>query len=144
MYVPLNFSSGTQFDGTIQRVMRRFINVKARSKEFKSKVDARPLLLFPEDETVAGRDLYRQKHSSAINAEATKQREEHGQDSRQHAGHYQRILRERWDALPDKERAGWVEKAEKLNIEHDESWDDPQIYQLVELPVSIFMPSCSQ
>ena len=90
-----------------------------------------PLLLFPDDHTVAARDLYRQEHSAAINTKATERREEHGQDSRQHAGHYQRILREQWDSLSDQERAGWVEKAEKLRVENSDSWDDSEIYQCV-------------
>ena len=100
-----------------------FINTKAHSKESKSVADSQPLLLFPEDVTVGGHDLYRREHAVAINAEATKQREEQGQDSHQHAGHYQRVLCECWDGLSEQEKVGWVEKAEKL--QHDDSWEDP-------------------
>lgn len=117
--------------------MRRFINTKARSKESRSVADSRPLLLFPEDDTVGGRDLYRREHTVVINAEATKRREEQGQDSRQHAGHYQRVLREHWDGLSEQEKVGWVEKAEKL--QHDDSWEDPQIYRRVRYTLLSFV-----
>jgi hypothetical protein len=90
-----------------------------------------PLLLFPDNYTVAAHDLYQQEHSAAINTKSTEQCEEHGQDSHKHAGHYQQILHEKWDSLSDQERAGWVEKTEKLQVENGDSWDDSEIYQCV-------------
>lgn len=111
--------------------MRYYINTKARlvAKGGLSRPEVRSPLLFPVDKSALGRDLFRQDHATSINAEATKRREDLGQDSKQHAGHYQRVLRERWEALPESERAAWVTKAEKLNTQGSESWDDPQIYR---------------
>jgi len=59
---------------------------------------------------------------------AAKRHEDKGQDSRQHAGHYQQVLHERWDVLSDQEQAVWVGKAEKHNVQTEDLWDDPQIY----------------
>ena len=77
------------------------------TKDGGSKV--KPLNLFEE---TSGRRLFEEEHKDSINNEAKQRRL--GSSSISHAGHYQAILKEMWDAVDDDEK----EKYEKDVQDH--------------------------
>jgi hypothetical protein len=58
---------------------------------------------------ITGRQLYKQEHKDEINAEATSRRNDSNQGGG-HAGFYQEVLKEMWDA--EEERDGYEKRAE--------------------------------
>lgn len=101
--------------------MRTFINFNAQLKrkrtEATSSTSSHPLLQFSEDTVVQGRELFRKANATTINNEAAHRREAAGEDSKKHAGYYQRVLKEKWEKLTEDERTEWTEKAEVENQE---------------------------
>lgn len=97
--------------------MRHFINFNSQWNKTQlkaaSSTSSHPLLQFPEETVVQGRELFRQANATAINDEATNRRERAGEDSKKHAGHYQRVLKEKWEDLTDEKRMEWTTKAEE-------------------------------
>jgi hypothetical protein len=73
----------------------------------------KPIKLFQEK---TGRQLFEDAHKEEINKVATERRITEGSGSGKHAGRYQAVLKEKWEALDDKKR----QEYEKAAQEHSE------------------------
>lgn len=70
---------------------------------------------FPEATEVSGRDLFRDHVATEINALVTQKRSEGALDSRQHAGLFQKELKERWDRMAVADQINWDDRAGAAN-----------------------------
>lgn len=95
-------------------------NMQWKHKRIKatSNTSSHPLLQFTKDTVVQGRELFRKANATTINDEAAHCCEAAGEDSKKHAGYYQRVLKERWEKLTEDERTEWTGKAEVENKEN--------------------------
>jgi hypothetical protein len=60
-------------------------------------------------EDITGRQLFEEAHKKNINEEATWRRKSSPSDH--HAGHYQAVLREKWEGLDESERENYNNQA---------------------------------
>jgi len=96
-----------------QKFNRKYYNKKSQTS--RSAEDETPFFMLEEEAPVVSRDLFRDSIRDSINKEATLRRNTSNMDSKQHAGLFQTILKEHWDALSDDEKEQWHKAAMEMN-----------------------------
>ena len=111
-----------------QKFNRKYYNKKSQTPC--SAEDETPFFMFEEEAPVVSRDLFRDSIRDSINKEATLRRNMSNMDSKQHAGLFQTILKERWDTLSDNDKEQWHQAAAEMKEKSAEEHKDP-VYRCV-------------
>ena len=119
----------------MQKFNCKYYNKKAQTPGFATK-DEKPFFLFEEEAPVSARDLFRADIHDSINEEVTRRREEANLDSKQHAGLFQVVLKERWDGMSDSDKAQWHKLATETN-EKDRGKGSGRVYKCVTITIML-------
>ncbi|KZP02832.1 hypothetical protein FIBSPDRAFT_905497 [Athelia psychrophila] len=99
------------------RFFAKFRNAKSQSLLKSGAKPTKAVLFFrPPPDSNRGRDLFREQKTDVINLSVTQKRTTTGEDSKAHAGLFQRELKQEWDALSEDEQREWHDKASSTAV----------------------------
>lgn len=111
---PARFFIPIQFDFWPQRFDRKWYNRRRTIIDQQRKaasVQLPPILIIDHPSRSDGRRLFEESNTEEFSKQATARREEQGQCSKHHAGHWQAVAAAAWKGLTDEERDNIEQKA---------------------------------
>ncbi len=93
----------------------------------KEKDDVAPVLEFRASRTLTGYQLFSEAHRDEVNTHVNIERETSGASHKEHAGLWQKKMKQDWNDLPNETKADWDRKA--LEQKPDEEFDAEEVYE---------------